>query len=91
MQAVVIGIIALVVGLGVGYMTWGSQAAQTEKDVAAVKTQLDAARKSAEREGQLATRIQDAEGKLKEAQTSLQTEAEQNKKLEALLKKKKKK
>ena len=51
MQAVVIGIIAAIIGLGVGYMTWGSQASQAQKDVATAKAQLDEARKAAEREG----------------------------------------
>ena len=91
MQAVVIGIIAAIIGLGVGYMTWGSQASQAQKDVATVKAQLDEARKAAEREGQLATKIQDAEGKLKSAQESLKSEQEQTKKLEGVLAKKKKK
>jgi uncharacterized protein HemX len=90
MQAVVIGIIALVIGLGVGYFTWGTQSAQAAKDVATAKAQLAEAQKAAEREGQLATRIQEAEGKIKEAQATLQTETEQAKKLEALLKKRKK-
>jgi uncharacterized protein HemX len=90
MQAVVVAIIALVVGLGIGYFTWGAQSAQAAKDVAAVKAQLDEARKVAEREGLLATQIQAAEAKLKEAQAALQTEVEQAKKLEALLRKRKK-
>jgi uncharacterized protein HemX len=90
MQAVVIGIIALIVGLGIGYFTWGTQSAQAAKDVAAVRAQLDEARKAAEREGQLNTKIQEAEAKLKESQAALQTETDQTKKLEALLKKRKK-
>lgn len=90
MQAVVVGIIALVVGLGIGYFTWGAQSAQAAKDVAAVRAQLAEARKAAEREGQLATRIQEAEAKLKESQAALQTEMEQAKKLDALLKRRKK-
>ena len=40
MQAVVIGIIAVIIGLGIGYATWGSQSAQAEKDVAAAKAKL---------------------------------------------------
>ena len=91
MQAVVIGIIAVIIGLGVGYMTWGSQASQAQKDVATAKAQLDEARKAAEREGQLASKIQDAEGKLKAAQESLKSEQDQTKKLEGVLAKKKKK
>jgi len=91
MQAVVIGIIAAVIGLGIGYMTWGSQASQAQKDVTAAKAQLEEARKAAEREGQLATKIQDAEAKLKEAQESLKSEMDQTKKLEGVLAKKKKK
>ena len=91
MQAVVIGIIAAIIGLGIGYVTWGSQSAQAAKDVAAAKAQLEGARKSAEREGQLATKIQAAEAKLKETQEALKTETDQAKKLEGLLTKSKKK
>jgi uncharacterized protein HemX len=90
-QAVVIGIIAAIIGLGIGYVTWGAQSSQAAKDVAAAKAQLDQARKSAEREGQLATKIQAAETKLQEAQEALKTETEQAKKLEGILAKGKKK
>jgi hypothetical protein len=68
MQAVVIGIVAAIIGLGIGYFTWGTQASQATKDVAAAKAQVDEALKAAEREGQLATKIQAAEAKLKETQ-----------------------
>jgi uncharacterized protein HemX len=91
MQAVVIGIIAAIIGLGIGYVTWGAQSSQTAKDVAAAKAQLEQARKGAEREGQLATKVQAAEAKLKEAQEALKTEADQAKKLEEILAKRKKK
>jgi uncharacterized protein HemX len=90
MQAVVIGIIAAIIGLGIGYVTWGAQSSQAAKDVAAAKAQLDQARKSAEREGQLATKIQAAEAKLKETQEALKAETEQAKKLEGILAKGKK-
>ncbi len=91
MQAVVIGIIAAVIGLGIGYGIWGSQSTQAEKDVAAVKAKLEEARKSAEREDELATKIQTAEAKLKETQDALKAEADQAKKLESILTKRKKK
>lgn len=91
MQAVVIGIIAAIIGLGIGYATWGSQSAQAAKDVAAAKAQIEEARKGAEREGQLATKIQTAEAKLKETQEALKTETDQAKKLEGILAKRKKK
>ena len=85
MQAVVIGIIALIIGLGIGYFTWGTQSTRAARDVAAAKAQLDEARKATEREGQLAARIQAAETQLREAQEALRTETDQVKKLEELL------
>lgn len=91
MQAVVIGIIAAIIGLGVGYFTWAPQSSQAAKDLAAAKAQLEEARKSAEREGQLATKIQAAEAKLKESQEALKTETDQAKKLEGILATRKKK
>jgi uncharacterized protein HemX len=90
MQAVVIGIIALIIGVGIGYFTWGTQSTRAARDVAAAKAKLDEARKAVEREGELATRIQAAETKLKEAQEALRTEMDQAKKLEELLAKPKK-
>lgn len=91
MQAVVIGIIAAVIGLGIGYFTWGTQASQAAKDVQTVKAQLDEARKAGEREGQLATKVQAAEAQLKESQEALKSEMDQTKKLEGVLAKRKKK
>ena len=91
MQAVVIAIIAAVVGLGIGYFSWGASSSQAEKDVATAKAKLAEAQKSAEREGQLATKIQAAEAKLKESQEALKAETEQAKKLEGILAKRKKK
>jgi uncharacterized protein HemX len=90
MQVIVIGVIAAVIGLGIGYFTWGAQSAQVARTVESLRGQLDETRKAAEREGQLATQIQAAEAKLKQAKADLQTETEQATKLEALLKKKKK-
>ena len=89
MQGVVIGIIALILGLGIGYFTWGAQSARAARDVAAARAELEEARKAAEREGQLATQIQTAEAKLKEAQEILKTETDETYKLEALLAKRK--
>jgi uncharacterized protein HemX len=91
MQAVVIGIVAAIIGLGIGYVTWGAQSSQAAKDVATAKAQVEEARKSAEREGQLATKIQAAEAKLKETQEALKSETDQAKKLEGILAKRKKK
>jgi uncharacterized protein HemX len=90
MQAVVIGIVSAIIGLGIGYFTWGAQSSQAAKDVAAAKAQLEEAKKSDARQGDLATKIQAAEAKLKESQEALKTETEQAKKLEAVLAKKKK-
>ena len=47
MQAVVIAIIAAVIGLGIGYATWGSPSSQAEKDLAAAQTPVEEARKAA--------------------------------------------
>jgi hypothetical protein len=91
MQAVVIGIVAAIIGLGIGYFTWAPQSSQAAKDVATAKAQIEEARKAAEREGQLATKVQAAEAKLKESQDALKSEMDQAKKLEGLLAKRKKK
>jgi uncharacterized protein YlxW (UPF0749 family) len=77
----VIGVIALLVGLGIGYATWGSPAQAVRDDLAKAKTMVEQA---TAKEGQTATKIQDAEAKVKQVAADLEKEKEMRAKLEAL-------
>jgi hypothetical protein len=93
--AVVIAVVALVVGVGVGYMVWGSQASQLEADIARAKARLAEAQQAGVREGTMATKLQEIEAQIKKAGDDLKVEQEAKDKLEkvaaALEAKKKKK
>lgn len=90
MQAVIAAIVAVLVGLGIGYMLWGAQAGQVQSEVTAAKTRLTELSKAAQREGELKTKLQDIEGKVKQAEEQLRSESDLTKKLEAVAKRKKK-
>ena len=88
--AAVVGIIAILIGIVVGYLVWGSHLQRLADELAAVKGQLAEARQVAQREGAVATRIQEVEGQLKQATESLGKERELREKLEKLTAAKKK-
>jgi uncharacterized protein HemX len=90
MQVAVAAIVAVLVGLGIGYVVWGSQAGQMQSDVDAARARLGQMRQAAQREGELTTKVQDVEGKVKQAEEQLRNESELVKKLEAVAKRKKK-
>lgn len=93
--AVVIAIVALVVGLGVAYMVWGSQSSQLEADIAKAKARVAEAQQATVREGTMATQLQELEAQIKKTGDDLKVEQEAKDKLEkvaaALEAKKKKK
>jgi hypothetical protein len=88
MNVGVIGVIALLVGLGIGYLAWGSQAQGVQDELAKAKTMVQQA---TAKEGQAATKIQDAEAKVKQIAADLEKEKEMRAKLEALAAKQTKK
>jgi uncharacterized protein HemX len=90
MQAVVVAVIAVVVGLGVGWITWGRPSQDLAGELATVRKTLDEARQAATREGALATKVQQMEAQIKQASESLKSEQELRQKLEKLAATKKK-
>ena len=82
--AAVVAIIALIVGLGIGYLVWGAQARQLESEAGAVKASLAQAQQAAVREGQMATKVQGIEAQIKKATEDLKTETDAREKLEKL-------
>jgi peptidoglycan hydrolase CwlO-like protein len=88
MQAVVVGIVAVVVGIAIGFFAWGSPARQLESEVAAARTQ---AQQASVQEGTVATKIQALEAQVKQALEGFKSEQDQRQKLEALVAKLKKK
>lgn len=82
MQAILMGVIALLVGVGIAYLSWGSRAGRAATDLTAVRARLEETRAAAVREGGLATKIQEAEARIKEARADLEAETDLRQKLE---------
>ena len=76
--------VALVVGVGAGYLVWGARTRQLESEVSQVKARLAEARESAVREGALATKVQDLEAQIRKATEDLKHEQEALAKLETV-------
>ena len=87
-KVALIAILAVVVGILVGYLVWGSPAQQLASEMAAVKAR---AQQATVQEGVIATRLQQIESQIKEATERLKGEEEQRQKLEALAAKQTKK
>lgn len=83
-----IAILAVVVGILVGYLVWGNQAQQLANEVAAVKAR---AQQAGVQEGMMATKLQRIGAQIKEAAERLKAEQDQRQKLEALAAKQPKK
>ena len=81
-------ILAVVVGILIGYLVWGNQAQQLQNEVAAVKAKVQ---QSGIQEGMMATKLQQIEAQIKEATERLKSEQDQRQKLEALAAKQQKK
>jgi nitrogen fixation-related uncharacterized protein len=80
--AVVAAVVALIVGVGVGYAVWGAKTSQLEADIGQAKARLADAQQAAVREGTMATKLQDVEARIKKATEDLKTEQDAKEKLE---------
>ncbi len=91
MQATLVGIVAVLIGLLIGYLSWGVQAGKVASELTEVKTKLTEGQQAAAREGELATKVQGIEAQIKEATASVSKEHEARQKLEKLAARLKKK
>ena len=81
MGIALIGIVAALVGIGMGYAAWGRPARTLQEELARTTTQI---REIGSRESTTATRLQEAEARVKQAAAELAAEKERREKLEAL-------
>ena len=76
--------VALVVGVGAGYLVWGARTRQLESEVSQIKARLAEGQQGAAREGAIATKVQELEAQIKKATEDLTREQEARAKLEAV-------
>jgi hypothetical protein len=90
-RVTVIGIIALIIGLLVGYLWWGNRATQTASELLGLRTRLAQAEKAATtQEEALGAKLRGLEAKLKEVTDALNRERAARAQLEASVSKGKK-
>ncbi len=82
--AALVAIVAVLVGVLVGYLVWGAQGRQVEAELGALKARLAEAQEASVREGALASKVQELEAQLKTATENLKTEQETRERLEKL-------
>jgi hypothetical protein len=81
MGTAVIGLVFTLIGVGIGYVTWGRPAGTLQDELARVRTQ---AREIAARESAAASRLQAVEAQVTQAAAELAAEKERREKLDAL-------
>lgn len=86
----IVAIVALIIGLLIGYLFWGYQGKQLETALAAAKADLAAAEKSRVPGEALAAKVKGLEEQLKQVTESLAKEKELREKAQAKLSKGKK-
>ena len=80
-KVIAVGIIALLVGLLIGWLFWGQRA----KELDAVKGRLAEVERSAAQEGAMATKVRELEARLEEATERLDKERKLREELEAIV------
>ena len=73
-RVTVIGIIAILIGLLVGYLFWGYRSKQVESELTAAKAQFADAQKAADQGTAVAEKLKALEAQLKEVTASLEKE-----------------
>jgi hypothetical protein len=81
MGTAVVGLVFALIGVGIGYVTWGRPAGTLQDELARVRVQV---REVAARESAAATRLQEVEARITQTAAELAAEKERRERLEAL-------
>jgi hypothetical protein len=89
-KVTIVGIIAILVGLLVGYLMWGAQTKALQGELEQIKARLAEAQKAATREKELSDRLVQMEAQLKQVSDDLAKERARREQMQATASKGKK-
>jgi F0F1-type ATP synthase membrane subunit b/b' len=89
-KVTIVGIIAILVGLLVGYLMWGAQTKALQGELDQIKSRLAEAQKAATREKELSAKLGQMEAQLKQLTDDLAKEKARREQMQAVVSKGKK-
>jgi uncharacterized protein HemX len=89
-KVTIVGIVAILVGLLVGYLMWGAQTRALQGELDQLKARLGEAQKAASREKELSEKLTQLEAQLKQVTDDLAKEKASREKMQAAVSKGKK-
>jgi uncharacterized protein HemX len=89
-KATIVGIVAILIGLLVGYLMWGTQMKSLQGELDQLKARLAEAQKAASHEKELSEKLAQMEAQLKQVTDDLAKEKEKREKMQAQISKGKK-
>jgi hypothetical protein len=89
-KVTIVGIIAILVGLLVGYLMWGAQTKALQGELEQIKARLAEAQKAATREKELSDKLGQMEAQLKQVSDDLAKERARREQMQATVAKGKK-
>ena len=89
-KVTIVGIIAILVGLLVGYLMWGAQTKALQGELDQIKSRLAEAQKAATREKELSAKLGQMEAQLKQLTDDLAKEKARREQMQAAVSKGKK-
>jgi uncharacterized protein HemX len=89
-KVTIVAIIAILVGLLVGYLMWGAQTKALQGELDQLKTRLAEAQKAASREKELSEKLTQMEAQLKQVSDELAKEKEKREQMQTQVSKGKK-
>ena len=89
-KVTIVGIVAILIGLLVGYLMWGAQTKSLQGELDRLRTQLTDAQKSETREKELSAKLAQMEAQLKQLSDDLAKEKAKREQMQAQVSKGKK-
>ena len=89
-KVTIVGIVAILIGLLVGYLMWGAQTKSLQGELDQLKARLTEAQKAVSREKELSEKLAQMEGQLKQMSDNLTAEKAKREKMQGQVSKGKK-